>query len=41
MAQSIHYEIFSRQGAKGVWKMLDVRTERESALEYAQSLMAE
>ena len=41
MAQSIHYEIFSRQGAKGTWKMLDVRTERESALQFAQSLMAE
>ena len=41
MAQSIHYEIFSRQGAKGVWKMLDVRTEREAALQFAQSLMAD
>ncbi len=41
MAQSIHYEIFSRVGAKGGWKMLDVRTDRESALQYAQSLMAE
>ncbi|MEI9885471.1 MAG: hypothetical protein WDN08_03065 [Rhizomicrobium sp.] len=41
MAQSIHYEIFSRVGAKGGWKMLDVRTDRESALQYAQGLMAE
>ncbi len=41
MAQSIHYEIFSRQGARGGWTMLDVRTERESALEFAQTLMAE
>lgn len=40
MAQSIHYEIFSRQGAKGGWKMLDVRTERESALQFAAGLMA-
>ncbi|MEI9990531.1 MAG: hypothetical protein WDM86_10865 [Rhizomicrobium sp.] len=39
MAQSIHYEIFSRQGAKGAWKMLDVRTERDAAIEYAQNLM--
>ncbi len=41
MAQSIHYEVFSRQGAKGGWKMLDARNDRESALEFAQSLMAE
>ncbi|HXC56931.1 MAG TPA: hypothetical protein VNU97_16650 [Rhizomicrobium sp.] len=41
MAQSIHYEIFARQGAKGGWKMLDVRTERDSALEFAQKLMAD
>ncbi|HWD26856.1 MAG TPA: hypothetical protein VG387_06805 [Rhizomicrobium sp.] len=41
MAQSVHYEIFSRQGAKGGWKMIDVRNEREGALEYAQGLMAE
>ncbi|HEX4303333.1 MAG TPA: hypothetical protein VHZ78_11100 [Rhizomicrobium sp.] len=41
MAQSVHYEVFSRQGAKGGWKMIDARNDRESALEYAQSLMAE
>ena len=41
MAQSIHYEIFSRQGAKGVWKMLDIRAERDGAIGYAQALMAE
>ena len=41
MARSIHYEIFSRQGSKGGWKMVDVRTERESALALAQSLMKE
>ena len=41
MAQSIHYEIFSRQGAKGAWKMLDIRSERNAAIEFAQSLMAE
>ncbi|MBV9419798.1 MAG: hypothetical protein JO348_08495, partial [Alphaproteobacteria bacterium] len=40
MASSIHYEIFVRQGAKGQWKMLDVRTERQSALDFAQELMA-
>jgi hypothetical protein len=41
MAQSIHYEIFSRVGAKGGWKMLDARTDREAALEFAQKLMAD
>jgi hypothetical protein len=41
MAQSIHFEVFSRKGSKGGWKMVDVRTERESALQFAQSLMAE
>ncbi|MEJ1967712.1 MAG: hypothetical protein WDN03_03600 [Rhizomicrobium sp.] len=41
MAQSIHYEIFSRQGAKGGWQMADVRAERQAAIEYAQTMMAE
>ncbi len=41
MAQSVHYEIFARQGAKGGWQMLDVRTRREQALEFAQGLMAD
>ncbi len=39
MALEVHYEIFSRQGAKGGWRMLDVRTDREAALDYAKSLM--
>jgi hypothetical protein len=41
MAQSVHYEIFSRQGARGGWTMTDVRTERQSAIDFAQNLMAE
>src|ERR1700690_1278273 len=41
MGQRIHYEIFSRQGSKGGWKMIDVRMERDSALQFAQSLMKE
>ena len=41
MAQSIHYEIFSRQGAKGAWKMIDIRNDRDGAIEYAQNLMAD
>jgi hypothetical protein len=41
MAQSVHYEIFSRQGAKGGWKMLDVRSGRDEAIAFAQHVMAE
>lgn len=41
MAQEVHYEIFSRQGAKGGWRMLDVRDQRDAAIEYAKSLMAD
>jgi len=41
MAQEIHYEIFSRQGAKGGWRMLDVRSDREAAIEFAKALMAD
>ena len=40
MAQEVHYEIFSRQGAKGGWRMLDARGDREAAIEFAKSLMA-
>ncbi len=39
MAQEVHYEIFSRQGAKGGWRMLDARNDREAAIEFAKSLM--
>ncbi len=41
MPNEVHYEIFSRQGSKGGWKMLDVRSDREVAIEFAKSLMAE
>lgn len=41
MALSVHYEVFSRVGAKGAWKMLDIRGDREAAIEFAQNLMAE
>ncbi|HEY4113718.1 MAG TPA: hypothetical protein VGM17_06600 [Rhizomicrobium sp.] len=41
MTQEIHFEIFSRQGAKGGWSLHDVPTNRESALEIAESLMRE
>ncbi len=39
MANEVHYEIFSRQGANGGWRMLDVRDDRELAIEFAKSLM--
>ena len=41
MAQEVHYEIFSRQGAKGGWRMLDARGERDAAIEFAKTLMAD
>jgi hypothetical protein len=41
MALEVHYEIFSRQGAKGGWRMLDVRSDREAAIDFAKSLMAD
>src|ERR1700749_1593325 len=41
MANEVHYEIFSRQGAKGGWKMLDVRNDRDVALEFGRSLVAD
>jgi hypothetical protein len=41
MAQEVHYEIFSRQGAKGGWRMLDARGDREAAIEFAKTLMAD
>jgi len=39
MGLEIHYEIFSRQGAKGGWRMLDVRDQRDAAIDYARQLM--
>jgi hypothetical protein len=41
MSNEVHYEIFSRQGAKGGWKMLDVRSDRDVAIEFAKSHMAD
>ena len=41
MAREIHYEIFARQGSKGGWRMFEVRSERDSALELAKELMAD
>jgi hypothetical protein len=41
MPNEVHYEIFSRHGAKGGWKMHDVRSDREVAIEFAKSLMAD
>ena len=32
MGQSVHYEIFSRVGARGGWKLHDVRDGRDVAV---------
>jgi hypothetical protein len=39
MAQEIHFEIFTRQGAKGGWKLHDVATLRDAAVKMAEGLM--
>jgi hypothetical protein len=39
LAREIHYEVFRRVGAKGGWTLHDVRSDRDSAIEMAQSLM--
>jgi len=39
VAREIHYEVFRRVGAKGVWSLHDVRQDRDSAIEMAQGLM--
>jgi len=41
MAQQVHFEIFSRKGAKGGWRLVEVRTDRDEALKFAQVLMGE
>src|SRR5581483_4113632 len=41
MAQSVHYEVFVRQGGRVDWSLIEVRNDRESALEFAQALMTE
>jgi hypothetical protein len=41
MSQEIHYEVFSRRGASGGWRMVDVRYERDSAIAFAKSLMTD
>jgi len=41
MAQEIHYEIFSRRGSKGGWKLIDIKQSRDEALKFAQAIMAE
>lgn len=39
--QTVHFEIFTRKGARGGWKLNDAVTERDSALKLAQALTAE
>lgn len=40
-SREIHFEIFTRHGAKGGWKLHDVSASREDALRQAQALMAD
>ena len=40
MANSVHYEIFKRTGAKGGWTLHDVRDSRDIAIAMATELMA-
>ena len=37
----VHYEIFSRKGSKGGWTMLDVTSDRATALRRAESVMSD
>ena len=39
--QEVHFEIFTRQGAKGGWKLHDVMSQRDAAMKMAQNLMTE
>jgi len=39
--QEVHYEIFARHGARGGWKLQDVATQRDAALDAARDLMAQ
>ena len=39
MANSVHYEIFRRQGAAGSWSLVEVRDGREDALSHAQEIL--
>jgi hypothetical protein len=38
MAQQIHYEIFRRRGSKGGWSLVELRHNREEAIQLAQEL---
>jgi len=41
MAHEIHYEIFSRRGSKGGWRLIDVKPDRDEAIDFAQFQMSE
>ncbi|MBU6296683.1 MAG: hypothetical protein KGJ79_01105 [Alphaproteobacteria bacterium] len=41
MAKEVHFEIFSRRGAKGGWKLAEVKADRDESVRIAQTLMAE
>ena len=39
MAKQVHFEIFSRRGSKGGWRLIDVKTDREEAIDAAREMM--
>jgi hypothetical protein len=41
MTQSVHFEIFTRRGSKGGWKLADARRGRDDAIAFAKELMGE
>ena len=41
MAKQIHFEIFSRHGSKGGRRLIDVKTDRDQAIKFAQETMSE
>ena len=41
MAREIHYEIFSRRGSKGGWRLIDIKHDREEALKFAHDTLTD
>jgi len=39
VAKQVHFEIFSRRGSKGGWRLIDVKTDREEAIDAAREMM--
>ncbi len=41
MAQQIHFEVFTRRGSKGGWNLVEVRNDRDDAIDFAKQLLNE